>query len=100
MTLGSPAAIRALCLLGLLGGAGPACDRLRGRAPGGAEAPPAEEPAGEGTPAPAGRVPGSVTAKTTPPTAAKALSSAFATVARALHPCVVRIDVEIQQQPR
>jgi len=88
-----------LAVVALLG-----CDRLASRLSGNATAPapgpavPAEAPAATDTPPPSGPAlqPGSqVTPKTRAPNEARVLSQAFAAVARALRPSVVRIDVEI-----
>jgi serine protease Do len=87
-----------LLVVALLG-----CDRLASRLSGNATpaptpAVPAEAPAASETPPPSGPAlqPGSqVTPKTQAPNEARVLSQAFAAVARALRPSVVRIDVEI-----
>ncbi len=79
------------------------CDRLASRLSNNATPPtapvtPAEAPAAPETPPPSGPSlqPGSqVTPKTQAPNEARVLSTAFASVARALRPSVVRIDVEI-----
>ncbi|HVY40900.1 MAG TPA: trypsin-like peptidase domain-containing protein [Polyangia bacterium] len=79
------------------------CDRLASRlsnnaAPAPSTATPAEAPARPEAPPPSGPAlqPGAqVTPKTQAPNEARVLSTAFASVARALRPSVVRIDVEI-----
>ena len=80
------------------------CDRLASRLSGNASAPapapavPAEAPAATETPPPSGpalQPGGPVTPKTQAPNEARVLSQAFAAVARAMRPSVVRIDVEI-----
>jgi serine protease Do len=102
MTRERSIAALALCLA-CLAGLGPVsgCDRLRGRAPATGE-PAAPEAQGE---PPAGAPPGALapsgpmTPRMRAPSEARALSNAFASVARALRPSVVRIDVEISRQP-
>lgn len=96
----------ALSLLSLVTGAA-ACDALKARLSGRGDqsgespaAPPAGEPATPppaGTPAPGATGTGPVTPKTEAPNEARALSTAFAAVAKALRPSVVRIDVEVRR---
>jgi serine protease Do len=89
----------ALAVVALLG-----CDKLasrlsgNGNEPAQAPAVPAQAPAAPETPPPSGpalQPGGPVTPKTQAPNEARVLSQAFAAVARALRPSVVRIDVEI-----
>ncbi|MES1208999.1 MAG: trypsin-like peptidase domain-containing protein [Pseudomonadota bacterium] len=92
-----------LPLASIWGGALLGCDRLASRlssnaAPAAAPATPAEAPAAADTPPASGPAlqPGAqLTPKTQAPNEARVLSTAFASVARALRPSVVRIDVEI-----
>jgi serine protease Do len=99
----------ALALASLLGGTG--CRRLAerlnqheaapapGSAPGAANQPSPESPRASDTAAPSAspalQPGGTLTPRTEAPSEARALSSAFSAVARALRPSVVRIDVEI-----
>ncbi len=89
----------ALALSAALGSAG--CKQLSERLNGNAAPPGASPPAGEPASGPAvAQAPalqsgGAVTPKTEAPNEARVLSQAFAAVARALRPSVVRIDVEI-----
>jgi serine protease Do len=107
----TPARSRRVCAGLLLSGLAAAatagsCDRLwkrdpastAGEEPGASPAAPAAE-AQKPPPPPEATPTGPVTPKMQPPTEARVLSSAFSSVARALRPSVVRIDVEIQQQP-
>ncbi|HSS40633.1 MAG TPA: trypsin-like peptidase domain-containing protein, partial [Polyangia bacterium] len=102
LRVGLHVVVPVLSILGALLG----CDRLASRlsnnaAPGSSSATPAEAPAAPGSadqpPAsgPALQPGAQVTPKTQAPNEARVLSTAFASVARALRPSVVRIDVEI-----
>src|SRR5215831_7199465 len=100
--MSNPRALRVAHLIAVSIAITCACDSLKRRLPGAGEPSGQSPPApggGEATPAqppPSPGAPGTVTPRTEAPTEARALSSAFAAVARSLRPSVVRIDVEVK----